>query len=184
MQGTSHSPGVRGAQNSVQRGCSRSSEKWCLLCQVAFRRRSGNIPQSAATPKKFGLMFSVRRNPKLGFLLIRYQGEPGTIITVAVLSHLHHTRGHPAGRKSSCHPGLSIPPALEQGWETPNLLPAPQNEYSERLLVQRGSPELFLWTRECLLHPKIKHYQISTVVRNKIQSVGGNHHLTSAFSAF
>lgn len=35
-----------------------------------------------------------------------------------------------------------------------------------------------------LLLPKTKHHQLSTVDRDKIQSLGGSHHLNSAFSVF
>lgn len=131
-------------------------------------------------PKSLFWYFSVCFTPKLGFLFIHFQGEPGTINAVAVPSGPHRTGATLAGRNSSCHPGLSIPPALGQGWEAQNLLPAPQTEHSERLLGQKASPRLFLWTWKCLLHHKIKHQQLFSMVRDKIQSLGGSHHLTSA----
>lgn len=145
---------------------------------------AGIYPNAPLHSESLFWCLSVCFTPKLGFLFILFQAEPGTITAAVVPSGPRHTGATAAGRNSSCHPGLSIPPALGQGWETQNLLPAPQTERSERLLVQRVFPELFLWTWECLSHPKIKHHQLSTMVRDKIQSLGGSHHLTSAFSAF
>lgn len=95
----------------------------------------GIYPNVPLHPKSLVSCFSVCFTPKLGFLFIHFQWKPGTIISVAVPSGPRHAGATPARSNSSCHPGLSIAPALGQGWETPSLFPAPQTERSERLLV-------------------------------------------------